>query len=747
MSTLVEASSEASFDPSELILNPKINLSMAGTGGSDATLSTPAEDKSLGFARSEMFGKKLHGENDVPKLHLFVVFGTAESWEPRLEEVEGSPMRGFKEAIKCSEAVLAAKGKGYKVTLTAIEGISGKDAPGDVLVFPQRVRVSEGDQRLVEIVEAAATAANDEDLSKIIPGASQLPKGGLVFVCSHTSRDARCGHCGPRMIKSFRSASAEAVAANVDDESNAVQVRGCSHVGGHIYAGNAIVVQNDGTCDWLGYLTDSVEDSEYVIDLAQSRIAVPNPLNWRGRSGLSKDEHKLACAACGNGDIEDLVAAVTPKSKPRVLFVLGGPGSGKGTQCAILADKFDVVHLSAGDLLREERSKPNSADGALIDRCIAEGSIVPVEITVRLLLAAIKASTCDTFLIDGFPRNHDNLDGWKRVIKNEVKVLGVLFFDCPQDVMQSRLLERGKTSGRTDDNNESIRKRFVTFTNDTMPVVSLFQKRGKCFSIAADRAKQDIASEAAAVFAAKTGLVPLAERPNVLFVLGGPGSGKGTQCDKILENFAGFEHLSAGELLRAERRDPQSSHGLIIESCIKNAKIVPVEITVSLLLKAMQGSSQSNFLVDGFPRNADNVSGWDNVVGAKANVLGCLFFDCPESVMEQRLLARAETSGRLDDNIETIRKRFKGHLQDTMPIVQSYRVANKCFTVESDRPVDKVFEQVEQVLETRLGFKSKRRAVGASLSPVHKLVIGTAGAAFVLLLGYRFMPRTASSDK
>lgn len=65
------------------------------------------------------------------------------------------------------------------------------------------------------------------------------------------------------------------------------------------------------------------------------------------------------------------------------------------------------------------------------------------------------------FLIDGFPRNKDNLDGWNRVMKDHADVQFVLFFDCPEDIMEARLLERGKTSGRSDDNIESIKKRSV----------------------------------------------------------------------------------------------------------------------------------------------------------------------------------------------------------------------------------------------------------------------------------------------
>lgn len=80
-------------------------------------------------------------------------------------------------------------------------------------------------------------------------------------------------------------------------------------------------------------------------------------------------------------------------------------------------------------------------------------------------------------------------------------------------------------------------------------------------------------------------------KPKVVFVLGAPGSGKGTQCSKIVENF-GYVHLSAGDLLREERARADSQYGTLIEDCIKNGKIVPVEITCSLLENAMIKSKQ-----------------------------------------------------------------------------------------------------------------------------------------------------------
>lgn len=84
-----------------------------------------------------------------------------------------------------------------------------------------------------------------------------------------------------------------------------------------------------------------------------------------------------------------------------------GPGAGKGTQCSRLVKDYKYEHLSAGDLLRAERSRPNSQFSELINTCISEGKIVPMEITIALLHAAMKASPSNKFLIDGFPRKMD----------------------------------------------------------------------------------------------------------------------------------------------------------------------------------------------------------------------------------------------------------------------------------------------------------------------------------------------------
>jgi adenylate kinase len=367
--------------------------------------------------------------------------------------------------------------------------------------------------------------------------------------------------------------------------------------------------------------------------------------------------------------------------KFEVVFVLGGPGSGKGTNCAKIQDQFGYGHLSAGDLLREERAS-GSELADMINNYIVEGKIVPAEVTVRLLLAAMEKSGKTKFLIDGFPRDINNLTCWQENAQ-VAQVNFLLFLDCPFDVMTARLLERGKTSGRSDDNEESIKKRLVTYTESTKPIIDWFAERGKCRTVDSNRDLDVVFSEVATHFAPP--------KFEVVFVLGGPGSGKGTNCAKIQDQF-GYGHLSAGDLLREERASG-SELADMINNYIVEGKIVPAEVTVRLLLAAMEKSGKTKFLIDGFPRDINNLTCWqENAQVAQVNFL--LFLDCPFDVMTARLLERGKTSGRSDDNEESIKKRLVTYTESTKPIIDWFAERGKCRTVDSNRDLDVVFSEV-----------------------------------------------------
>ncbi|KKZ64731.1 cytidylate kinase [[Emmonsia] crescens] len=210
----------------------------------------------------------------------------------------------------------------------------------------------------------------------------------------------------------------------------------------------------------------------------------------------------------------------SPKFSPdavTVIFILGGPGSGKGTQSANLVRDYGFTHLSAGDLLRAEQQRAGSQYGDLIRYHIREGIIVPMEITVALLSNAM-AATLDRkraeraqldqqqkeqenspsgvsdgisarFLIDGFPRKMDQATFFEETVCPST---ATLFLRCPEEVMLDRLLKRGETSGRDDDNIESIRKRFRVFEETSMPVVHYYEKEGKVVSVEAVGSMEDV---------------------------------------------------------------------------------------------------------------------------------------------------------------------------------------------------------------------------------------------------------------
>lgn len=137
-------------------------------------------------------------------------------------------------------------------------------------------------------------------------------------------------------------------------------------------------------------------------------------------------------------------------------------------------------------------------------------------------------------------------------------------------------------------------------------------------------------------------------------MLGGPASGKGTQCEKIVEEF-GFTHLSTGDLFRAELKKG-TKEVEEVRKIMNEGKLVPAEFTVNVLVNAMIATPAKTgvYLVDGFPREIAQATLFEKMV---CEVHQVLFYDVPQEIMEARCMKRAETSGRSDDNAETIKKR------------------------------------------------------------------------------------------
>lgn len=158
----------------------------------------------------------------------------------------------------------------------------------------------------------------------------------------------------------------------------------------------------------------------------------------------------------------------------------------------------------------------------------------------------------------------------------------------------------------------------------------------------------------------------------------------------------------------------------MIAEYIKDGKIVPMEVTIGLLRNAIQKAIESNntsnkegwghghgrFLIDGFPRKLDQLLKFEETV---RRLYSCqvvpaqltLFLYCTEEVMLKRLLQRGETSGRADDNIESIKKRFRTFVDTSMPVVDCLRKRDVVAEVDATKPVDDVYEHISQAMNAK----------------------------------------------
>ena len=215
-----------------------------------------------------------------------------------------------------------------------------------------------------------------------------------------------------------------------------------------------------------------------------------------------------------------------PCPAPNVVFVLGGPGAGKGTMCELAESQLGWTHLSTGDLLRAER-ETGGPTAAMIEEFVAAGKLVPNDITVALLKSAMERVTRSTgrnnFLLDGFPRSLSNLDAWYEVFGRAAELPTMLYFECPYAVLESRILGRARYTGRSDDNTESLKLRFDTFRAETLPTVEFFKSRGRCAEIDTSQDRQAVYALVRGVLAEYTDNTlaarPLTERAEMLLGL------------------------------------------------------------------------------------------------------------------------------------------------------------------------------------------------------------------------------------
>ena len=176
------------------------------------------------------------------------------------------------------------------------------------------------------------------------------------------------------------------------------------------------------------------------------------------------------------------------------LILFGPPGSGKGTQSEKLVEKYGLVHLSTGNLLREEIANKTPL-GMEAKNFMDKGQLVPDEVVIGMIDNSLDHHKgAIGFLFDGFPRTVAQAEALDKLLELKTNTISlVLALEVTEEELVKRLLNRGKTSGRSDDTNEAvIRKRFAVYSQDTEPVAVHYKKDKKFQSIKGEGSVDDI---------------------------------------------------------------------------------------------------------------------------------------------------------------------------------------------------------------------------------------------------------------
>jgi len=167
------------------------------------------------------------------------------------------------------------------------------------------------------------------------------------------------------------------------------------------------------------------------------------------------------------------------------LVLFGKPGAGKGTQAEFLKTKYQLFHISTGDLFRHHISN-KTALGTLAQSYMDQGDLVPDQVTIDMLKDAVESHPqAKGFIFDGFPRTTKQAEALDAFLREKsMQISATLALEADDDVLVERLINRGKTSGRADDQDEQkIRNRFDEYNNKTAPLRAFYEGQGKFHSV------------------------------------------------------------------------------------------------------------------------------------------------------------------------------------------------------------------------------------------------------------------------
>ncbi|HPX76989.1 MAG TPA: adenylate kinase [Bacteroidales bacterium] len=384
------------------------------------------------------------------------------------------------------------------------------------------------------------------------------------------------------------------------------------------------------------------------------------------------------------------------------IALFGPPGAGKGTQSKILIEEYNLSYISTGELLRKE-IKNKTKLGLEAQSIIAAGGLVSDEIIVQIIEKTITENpNANGFLFDGFPRTYIQayiLEGL--MIKLNTSLNCLISLAVPEEVSVQRLLERGRTSGRTDDNETVIRNRLNEYYEKTIPVINFYKEKGIFSEVDGTQSVENVRKDIKAIVKKE-----LSKRLLNIVLFGYPGSGRGSQGRAIAKKY-GLEYVATGPMLH-EEIEKGSEIGKQIKDLFDNGKLIPDEIVVPLIEKKIENSKGvKGFIFKGFPRTLVQSYILDGLLKKHSSSISKIIeIEVPTLELIKRLDERSKTENRMpyDSSTAKIVQRLQDHQTKTVPVIEKYNELHGVVKIDGMGSFDEVFKKVSFEIEN--GFEN-----------------------------------------
>ncbi len=386
------------------------------------------------------------------------------------------------------------------------------------------------------------------------------------------------------------------------------------------------------------------------------------------------------------------------------IALFGPPGAGKGTQSEFLIHKYNLFYISTGDLLRKELASETKL-GMQAKDIIAQGGLVSDEIIVQIIEKTIKTnSDANGFLFDGFPRTYIQayiLEGL--MIKLNSNLDALISIEVSEEESVKRLLNRAKTSGRSDDNETVIRNRLKEYHDKTLPVLNFYKEKGNYIAVNGMQTIPKVTEDIDRIINNV-----LSKKLLNIVMFGHPGSGRGSLGKALAKKYR-LEFVATGEMLEEEIKKG-SEIGKKVQILYENGQLVPDEIVIPLIEEKIKNSEGvRGYIFKGFPRTLVQSYILDGMLKKYDSYIAKIFeikVDTLELIRRLDKRSKTEAAMPYDSSTEKIVKRLQEHEDKTIPVIEKYKETHDVTIIDGTPPFEEVLENISKEIEN--SFKNLR---------------------------------------